>query len=59
VVVHRGVGVSVRGQRGGRGIKVGCGEGRGSRWLGWLRSWCDRVLDVVALTTGTVVNISD
>ena len=43
------------------GIERGCSRNRGLRFKGrgWSRSWCDRVLNVVALTTSIVVNISD
>ena len=54
---------SFKGHLGGR-LRDGLSGGWGGCVLGivtfltWLRSQCDRVLNVVAVTTGTVVNIS-
>jgi hypothetical protein len=46
-----------------RGFRKGSGKGlgvlRGVVEVGVRGSWCDCVFDVVALTTGTVVNISN
>ena len=52
-----------KGHLGGR-LRDGLSSGWGGcvrgvvAFLTWLRSWCNRVLNVVAVTTGTVVNIS-
>ena len=52
-----------KGRLGGR-LRDSLSSGWGGCVLGivafliWLHSWCNRVLDVVAVTTSTVVNIS-
>ena len=54
---------SFKGHLGGR-LRDSLSGGWGGRilsvvaFLTWLRSWCNRVLNVVAVTTGIVVNIS-